>query len=100
MRPARCWAHRRHPAALEATAGAWADTDWARGPLRKALREAGSRTEVRGRQLFQPVRIALTGRLSGPELPDVAFVLGRDRTLERLRRALDRTGAVTGHTHE
>jgi nondiscriminating glutamyl-tRNA synthetase len=42
---------------------------------------------VKGRDLFQPVRAALTGRTHGPELPLVAELLGRDRCVERLTRA-------------
>jgi glutamyl-tRNA synthetase len=41
-------------------------------------------------QLAQPVRVALTGRTASPGLFDVMEVLGRDRTLLRLRRAIER----------
>lgn len=41
-------------------------------------------------QLAQPVRVALTGRTASPGLFEVMEVLGRDRTLLRLRQGLDR----------
>jgi glutamyl-tRNA synthetase len=41
-------------------------------------------------QLAQPVRVALTGRTASPGLFDVMEVLGRERTLARLRRAVER----------
>jgi glutamyl-tRNA synthetase len=41
-------------------------------------------------QLAQPVRVALTGRTASPGLFDVMEVLGRDRTLSRLRQSLAR----------
>lgn len=41
-------------------------------------------------QLAQPVRVALTGRTASPGLFEVMEVLGRDRTLHRLRRGLER----------
>jgi len=41
-------------------------------------------------QLAQPVRVALTGRTASPGLFDVMEVLGRDRTLLRLRQGIDR----------
>ena len=41
-------------------------------------------------QLAQPVRIALTGRTASPGLFDVMEVLGRDRTLFRLRQGIQR----------
>jgi glutamyl-tRNA synthetase len=41
-------------------------------------------------QLAQPVRVALTGRTASPGLFEVMEVLGRDRTLLRLRQGIDR----------
>jgi len=41
-------------------------------------------------QLAQPVRVALTGRTASPGLFDVMDVLGRDRTLARLKKGLAR----------
>ena len=41
-------------------------------------------------QLAQPVRVALTGRTASPGLFDVMEVLGRDRTLLRLRQGIER----------
>ena len=41
-------------------------------------------------QLAQPVRVALTGRTASPGLFEVMEVLGRERTLSRLRRGMER----------
>jgi glutamyl-tRNA synthetase len=40
-------------------------------------------------QLAQPVRVALTGRTASPGLFEVMEVLGRDRTLLRLRKGIE-----------
>ena len=40
-------------------------------------------------QLAQPVRVALTGRTASPGLFEVMEVLGRDRTLRRLRLGIE-----------
>lgn len=40
-------------------------------------------------QLAQPVRVALTGRTASPGLFEVMEVLGRDRTLFRLRKGIE-----------
>jgi len=45
-------------------------------------------------QLAQPVRVALTGRTASPGLFDVMEVLGRDRTLFRLRQGIERASRV------
>lgn len=39
-------------------------------------------------QLAQPVRVALTGRIASPGLFEVMEILGRDRTVSRLRQAM------------
>jgi glutamyl-tRNA synthetase len=43
-------------------------------------------------QLAQPVRAALTGEINSPGIFDVMLLLGRDRTLARLRKAIDLIG--------
>ncbi len=43
-------------------------------------------------QLAQPVRAALTGEVNSPGIFDVMLLLGRDRTLARLRKAIDLIG--------
>jgi len=55
--------------------------------FKAALKEAGKEAGVKGKELFMPVRSALTGRTHGPALGDVAAVLGRSRVVERLRKA-------------
>jgi len=44
-------------------------------------------------QLAQPVRVALTGRTASPGLFEVMEVLGRERTLFRLREGIERAKA-------
>lgn len=44
-------------------------------------------------QLAQPVRVALTGRTASPGLFEVMEILGRDRTLFRLRKGIERASA-------
>lgn len=44
--------------------------------------------------LAQPVRVALTGRTASPGLFEVMEVLGRERTLFRLRKGIERAAMV------
>lgn len=81
------------PAALGAAISAWAEVEtWEPAPLKATLVAAGSEADVRGRQLFQPIRAALIGQVKGPEVGELALVLGRERSLERLERAWGTTG--------
>ena len=42
-------------------------------------------TGIKGKDLFMPLRLALTGRDSGPELASLLKIMGRDRILARLK---------------
>ena len=46
--------------------------------------EISQKTGLKGRELFLPLRIALTGEKSGPELAKFILLLGRDLVLRRL----------------
>ncbi len=60
----------------------WSDDPWHR--LTDALKAATGR---KGRALFHPLRRALTGRDSGPEMAALMTLMGCSRALERLRAA-------------
>ncbi len=60
---------------------------WDEAAIEAAVREAGRDVGARGRALFEPLRIALTGREHGPPLAKVASVLGRAAVLELLDAA-------------
>ena len=60
---------------------------WSADGVKSALKTTGTQLGVKGRELFQPVRVALTGRTHGPELPQVTVWLGRERCVARLRSA-------------
>jgi nondiscriminating glutamyl-tRNA synthetase len=61
--------------------------EWNGEQVKSAVQSQGRSLGVKGRDLFQPVRAALTGRTHGPELPLVAEQLGRARCVARLRAA-------------
>lgn len=48
----------------------------------------GEILQVRGKALYQPIRVALTGQLEGPELRPLVQLLGRDRAIERLKKGM------------
>jgi glutamyl-tRNA synthetase len=62
---------------------AWEET------FKKLVEEEG----IKMGQLAQPVRVALTGRTASPGLFEVMEVLGRERTLIRLRQGIERANA-------
>jgi glutamyl-tRNA synthetase len=42
-------------------------------------------TGLKGKGLFMPLRLALTGRDAGPEIAPLLAIMGRDRVIARLR---------------
>ena len=69
-------------AARTAEAVDWSDDPW--HALTDRLKEATGR---KGRALFRPLRLALTGRESGPEMAPLLKLIGKERALERLTAA-------------
>ena len=61
---------------------------WDGERVKSEILAVGQERGLKGRALFHPVRAALTGRTHGPELPLVAELLGRDRSVRRLRGAI------------
>jgi glutamyl-tRNA synthetase len=61
---------------------------WTAASLTAALDELAEREELSRTKAFQPVRAVVTGSNISPPLPESLELLGRDRTLERLRRAM------------
>lgn len=57
----------------------WDETTW--GTWTNAVKTA---TGAKGRALFHPLRLALTGRETGPELKSLLPLIGRARAVERL----------------
>jgi len=52
-----------------------------------AIKHTKEKSGVKGRELFMPVRAALTGKVKGPELDKVFAILGKDSAWKRLQRA-------------
>jgi len=52
-----------------------------------AIKHARERSGIKGRDLFMPVRAALTGKVKGPELEKVFAILGKESAVKRLKQA-------------
>jgi glutamyl-tRNA synthetase len=75
---------------LDAAVAAFAAAPWEADALRGALEEVGTARGLKLGKAQAPVRVAVTGRSVGLPLFESLEVLGRDRTLVRLRAALER----------
>jgi glutamyl-tRNA synthetase len=61
--------------------------DWADDPWHALTGALKARTGRKGRALFLPLRLALTGREHGPDMAALLPLIGRERTLTRLHAA-------------
>ena len=60
---------------------------WSAEAAAASVKEVGPQINVRGPQLFHPIRLALCGARSGPDLATVFAALGRESVLRRLGEA-------------
>jgi glutamyl-tRNA synthetase len=73
---------------LEAAIAAYESLgEWATEPLKAALEQVGAARDLKLGKTQAPVRVAVTGRSVGLPLFESLEVLGRERTLRRLRDA-------------
>jgi glutamyl-tRNA synthetase len=64
--------------------------DWSAEPWKSLADDVKAATGKKGRELFHPLRLALTGRDSGPEMAGLLKRMGKDRALRRLHAAARR----------
>ena len=73
---------------LEEAEGALADVEpFTTEAVEQALRRLAERLELKPREAFQPIRVAVTGSKVSPGLFESIELLGREPTLDRIRRA-------------
>ena len=58
--------------------------------VQATLKAIGKELKLGGKKVFMPVRVALTGKMHGPELVTLIPLLGIARTSERIRHSLNR----------
>ncbi|MVX58822.1 glutamate--tRNA ligase [Streptococcus danieliae] len=53
------------------------------------IKEVQKETGVKGKNLFMPIRVAVSGEMHGPDLPNTIFLLGKEKALAHLDAALE-----------
>jgi glutamyl-tRNA synthetase len=62
---------------------------WTQEEIEGVLREVVARSGLKAKQVFQPLRVALTGTTVSPGIFETVALLGRDETLARVDGASD-----------
>jgi len=63
------------------------------GELKGALKQLSLSTGIRGKELYMPIRAAITGMTKGPELDALLNFMERDIVIKRLEQVIDRYGS-------
>jgi nondiscriminating glutamyl-tRNA synthetase len=58
--------------------------------IKALLKAITKELKLGGKKVFMPIRVALTGKMHGPELIDLIPLLGRERALGRLNATLEK----------
>ena len=58
--------------------------------FKKIVKETGKELGVKGKNLFMPIRVGLTGKMKGVELDILVSLLGKDRVVKRLYHAISK----------
>ena len=54
--------------------------------IKEAINKTKEKAGVKGKMLYMPIRIKVSGQMHGPELPDTIYLLGKETVLKRLSR--------------
>ena len=63
--------------------------DWNIDNISEAINKVKENVGVKGKMLFMPIRIAVSGIMHGPELADTIYLIGREKVLDRLNKEVD-----------
>ena len=61
-------------------------SDWSVENISNAINNTKEKAEVKGKMLYMPIRIKVSGLMHGPELPDTIYLLGKEKVIERLSK--------------
>ncbi len=56
--------------------------------IKAAIKEVQKDTGIKGKNLFMPIRVAVTGQMHGPELAETIELLGKEKTVAHLNKWL------------
>lgn len=60
-------------------------TCWTKENINQAILNTKEKAGVKGKMLYMPIRISVSGQMHGPELDETIYLLGKDLVLNRLK---------------
>ena len=68
---------------------AMSDADFVTENIFPQIKAVQKETGIKGKNLFMPIRIAVSGEMHGPELPDTIYLLGREKSIQHIENMLN-----------
>ena len=75
--------------AFKAKLEAMSDNEFVTENIFPQIKAVQKETGIKGKNLFMPIRIAVSGEMHGPELPDTIFLLGREKSIKHINQVLE-----------
>ena len=72
--------------AFKAKLEAMTDDEFVTENISHKLKQSKKKQVLKEKNLFMPIRIAVSGEMHGPELPDTIFLLGREKSIQSYRK--------------
>ncbi len=93
------WVRKKWTLPVQRALGLLADnlakqTSFTADVLRQLIEQAAEQQQLKAGQLMQPLRVALTGETNGPDLMEMAAILGRDACIQRIKSTLQYTQSI------
>ena len=63
-------------------------SEWTHEAMEKAIREASEKADLKAKDVFMELRVAITGKTVGPPLLESLEILGKDETITRLKSSM------------
>ena len=74
--------------AFKAKLEAMTDEEFVTENIFPQIKAVQKETGIKGKNLFMPIRIAVSGEMHAPELPDTIFLLGREKSIQHIENML------------
>lgn len=62
--------------------------NWEKESLINTLEDLSQKIDIKRKDFFQSIRVALTGKLISPDLIDIMLIMGKERTLKRIEECI------------
>ena len=75
--------------AFKAKLEAMSDDEFVVENIFPQIKAVQKETGIKGKNLFMPIRIAVSGEMHGPGLPDTIYLLGREKSIQHIEKMLE-----------